>query len=132
MRVFFVMLLSIVLSGCPTSSSPDTGIATDVPYLGYCPEAAFPTAWARACTSPTDCYVASHVRDCCGGQVLMGISTTERGRFDVAEAAVLAACAPSCECLSGTVLEDGTVVSDPAIIFADCVAGRCQARFPTR
>ena len=132
MRAHLLMLLCWWVTGCPTSSSPDAGIATDAPYLGYCPEAGFPVGWGRACAASADCFVASHVRDCCGGQVLMGIATAERSRFDAAEAAVLAACAPTCECVSGTVLEDGTDVSSPAIIFADCIAGRCEARFPTR
>lgn len=126
----------VLVTACATSSSLDVGPidapAIDAPYLGYCPEAAFPSSWARACGSAGDCFLASHTRDCCGGQVLMSLSSGERSRFEAAEARVEATCPATCECLSGTVLEDGTAVGDPGLVVADCLAGTCVARLPMR
>jgi hypothetical protein len=64
--------------------------------------------------------------DCCGGARLFGLAVGEAERFAAAEARILQACPPLCECVGTTSLPDGTVVEQATRVSPECVGGRCE------
>lgn len=84
-----------------------------------------PGDYGVSCSSASDCIVALHQLDCCGSRTAVGLSASERDRFDTAEAACVGSL-PQCDCPTQmTTAEDGHAGSE-SDIFARCDAGECQ------
>ncbi len=89
----------------------------------------FPT-FERACSSAAACFVAHHQIDCCGTQVALGISLSEKSRFEAAEATcrlqhARCACTPA-----PTRTDTGQIAPNPQQISVDCRAQICTTFVP--
>jgi hypothetical protein len=76
---------------------------------------------ARSCTGDAACAAAFHQTNCCGTLVAVGISESDRARFDMLEPACRASY-PGCGCPSGlTETDSHETVTDPAMVRVACV-----------
>lgn len=99
---------------------PDAGVVpTGVPTESY----------ARECTVTSDCAVATHLADCCGSVVALGVRANEASRFG-AVGGICGAEFATCDCVGRAPrAEDGqfSAFSDAHDIGVACTAGRCQS-----
>ena len=80
----------------------------------------------RSCKGSADCIAVTHMVDCCGTMVAIGINLADKGRFDTAEKAC-AATFPACGCAAEpTKTDDGSWVAGPSTAEATCDNGRCR------
>ena len=85
----------------------------------------------RTCETPADCVAVAHQTDCCGAQLVIGISQSERAAFDAAEA-ICSRQYPPCGCAAqGTAVEDGTLIDFDwrSQVELTCEAGACRAKY---
>jgi hypothetical protein len=85
----------------------------------------------RTCETPADCVAVAHQTDCCGTQLVIGISQSEQAAFDAAEA-ICSRQYPPCGCAAqGTAVEDGTLIDFDwrSQVELTCEAGSCRAKY---
>jgi hypothetical protein len=86
-----------------------------------------PTTVDRSCTVDADCVAVTHQTNCCGSAIWIGISASEKQRYDALEAACDRTY-PGCGCASGApVTDDGSVVAFGVTgAGVSCQAGTCK------
>lgn len=85
-------------------------------------------AFSKSCTIKSDCVVVTHMIDCCGSMVSLGINSAEEATFTVEEQKC-AATYPACGCPSQpTKTEDGSSLGfggGTTTAAVDCLGGTC-------
>ena len=111
-------IVVFILAACGSDPSGDAVRCTGANPV-------FPT-FDKACTVASDCFVALHTTSCCGTEVAIGVSTSDRTRFEDDEARCDAQY-PGCGCAAGpTQAEDGKSAINPTTIIVRCDTGRCM------
>jgi hypothetical protein len=85
----------------------------------------------RACVTKSDCIAVAHQTNCCGAQLVSGISASEKAAFDAAES-ICDQQYPACGCAAfGVDVEDGTRVDFAwqNKIEVVCDASTCKAHY---
>lgn len=78
----------------------------------------------KSCRVDADCYVATHVIDCCGSVIQVGLNVAERDRFATAEQTCEQAL---CFCMPQyPEADDGRTQSASAPIDVACCGGLCR------
>jgi len=81
----------------------------------------------RSCAVDGDCAAVSHLADCCGSVVYLGIASSEQASFETAEEACRTAHPAVCACVPQDSTEDGQSVVDPEAVIVHCAAEGCRA-----
>ncbi len=155
MRIHASLLFAFFLLGCGEShGGPDAGArldsgtshadgatadaspATDAGSVDGGPACAFIDGIDRHCLSDGECASATHQTNCCGTEIITGISASESARFATLEAACVASY-PGCGCASGpTTTDSGETVTDPSAVQVGCITrgpgGVCMTYVTTR
>jgi hypothetical protein len=88
-----------------------------------CETPVFPT-FDAACAGDSDCFLGLHQVDCCGTMTAIGVTASQQGAFESAEA-VCRGMYPGCGCPAGPVTtEDGSICVEGVAVH--CVAGMCR------
>lgn len=83
----------------------------------------------KSCVAATDCFVASHMMDCCGTFEAIGLNVASQAAFTSAEAKCAAAY-PGCGCAARpTMAEDGRS-EDMGPISVRCDNNLCRTFVP--
>lgn len=113
----------VVADAGRSDSTPSTG-GVGTPSLTCGPGRPFP-AQDRTCTNGADCVAVLHQSDCCGTVVAIGISGTQRSRFDADERACRATY-QQCMCAPRQLAtDDGSRLRDQAEVAVSCTEGLC-------
>ena len=111
-----VALLLVLLAGCGTPSGQgDAGCDGRR------------ARFDRRCSLEADCAVLHHQVDCCGSEVVLGLSAQGLAAAQQQERACVVA-GPLCRCAAQeTVAEDGKTFPNAASLKVRCTAGRCES-----
>jgi hypothetical protein len=110
-----------------TGGSNNGGASTGGSSTGGASCEGWPTPMLdKSCQVDDDCFVASYMFNCCGSVRMTSFNVTERPALE----AHRKACDrdPVCDCLSQNELDDGTQLPFDAMLVAECVENRCEAR----
>jgi hypothetical protein len=115
---------------CPPTTSPRA--LPLMPGLDCAHDPVQFPAFDKTCGATIDCALVFHTVSCCGGQMAVGIRSSERASFDAARVA----CdgdfdsrhCPVCATRPPTSLEDGTSSWRDEPIVVECREGRCLSR----
>lgn len=126
MRALLIAALVIGCSGHdgPTADASPTSVqlacesgGTTFPFL------------EKACNVASDCFIALHMKNCCGTQNAIGLNATAQSAFTATET-TCAAAYPGCGCAQfPTMAEDGRT-EDLGPIQVKCAVGLCTTYVP--
>lgn len=140
-----LLLLLLLLPGCPSSSAPDAPLAdvpsaddtpsaidaptsrdapapVDAPLDGAASTCAYVDTIDRSCSVDEDCVAVLHQTDCCGSSVMIGIRNTAYPEYGASEPACMASY-PACECPAMLPTTDSSeTVTDTSTVRAACVS----------
>jgi len=130
-RIALVGLFAIGCSnhtGSGDDGPPVDASATAVQLACESGSATFPPL-EKACDDAADCFIALHMKDCCGTYVAIGLNKTAQTSFTEKEA-VCNAGFPACGCAAGpTAAEDGRNES-AGTIEVSCTSNVCKTYVP--
>ena len=81
----------------------------------------------RVCATEFNCALLNHQVDCCGSEVVIGVSSISLTAAQNLERSCVAQ-GPLCRCAAKeTLAEDGKTFPDGAALKLRCKAGRCES-----
>jgi hypothetical protein len=110
-----------IVDAAPTDAvAPDVGVPDSGPPACFTSQGVTASS-LKACIIDTDCTFFSHIADCCGSVIQVGINVSN-GTTAVACEQAWVPTLPACGCSSGTVTtEDGKSDADGATPEVRCI-----------
>lgn len=128
MRAIALALVA-VLAACDSDSDTDADASSGAFQL-VCESGGttFPTL-DKACSAPSDCFIAAHMMNCCGTRVAIGLNVSSQSAFTAAETACSNAY-PACGCAELPMQAEDGRREDMGTIQVDCRDQRCFTYVP--